>query len=53
MHILKIFQTLNQIAKAKGEIINNINCSGTMILNMDDKYFRYFHEKSKKEALKF
>ncbi len=46
------FSNLNQIAKAKGEIINNINCSGTMILNMDDKYFKYFSEKSKKKGLK-
>ena len=49
---IKNFSNLNQIAKAKGEIINNINCSGTMILNMDDKYFRYFCEKSKKRGLK-
>ncbi len=49
---IKNFSNLNQIAKAKGEIINNINSSGTMILNMDDKYFRYFHEKSKKRGLK-
>ena len=46
------FSNLNQIAKAKGEIINNINCSGTMILNMDDKYFKYFYGKSKKRGLK-
>ena len=49
---IKNFSNLDQIAKAKGEIINNINCSGTMILNMDDKYFKYFHEKSKKRGLK-
>ena len=46
------FSNLNQIAKAKGEIINNINCAGTMILNMDDKYFRYFNENQKKRGLK-
>ncbi len=49
---IKNFLNLNQIAKAKGEIINNINCAGTMILNMDDKYFKYFNEKSKKRGLK-
>ena len=46
------FSNLNQIAKAKGEIINNINCAGTIILNMDDKYFKYFYKKSKKRGLK-
>ena len=40
---IKNFSNLDQIAKANGEIINNINCSGTMILNMDDKYYKYFH----------
>ncbi len=46
------FSNLNQIAKAKGEIINNVNFAGTMILNMDDKYFKYFFKKSKKKGLK-
>ena len=45
------FSNLNQIARAKGEIINNINCAGTIILNMDDKYYKYFYKKSKKRGL--
>ena len=33
MHISKI-NNLNQIARAKGEIIDNITYDGTMIINM-------------------
>ena len=39
------FKNLNQIAEAKGEIINNITPNGTMIINMDDKYYKYFLKK--------
>ena len=42
MLILKNFKNLNEIAKAKGEIINNITNGGTMVINMDDKYCKYF-----------
>ena len=45
---IKNFKNLNQIARCKGEIINNILKSGTMIINMDDNYFKYFIKKSKK-----
>ena len=44
MHIQN-FKNLNQIAKAKGEMINNIIHNGTMIINMDDKYYKYFLKK--------
>ena len=40
------FKNLNQIAEAKGEIINNITPNGTMIINMDDKYYKYFLKKT-------
>ena len=50
---IKNFENLNQIARAKGEIINNITFNGTMIVNMDDKYYRYFIDKSKKRDLKY
>ena len=33
------FKNLNQIAEAKSEIINNITPNGTMVINMDDKFF--------------
>ena len=39
------------IADAKGEMINNIERNGTIILNRDDKFFNHF-EKSKKNKLK-
>ena len=35
------FVNINGIAKAKGEIISNIQKSGTVILNRDDKFFNY------------
>ena len=46
------FKNLNQIAKAKGEMINNIIHNGTMIINMDDKYYKYFLKKTIKNKLK-
>ena len=36
---LENFKNLDQIAKAKEEIINNIMPGGTMVINMDDKYY--------------
>lgn len=49
---IKNFENLNQIAKAKGEIINNIASGGTIVLNADDKYFYYFLKLAKKKCLK-
>ena len=49
---IKNFKNLNQIAKAKGEIINNIISNGTMIINMDDKFYKYFLKKTIKKRLK-
>ena len=49
---IKNFKNLNEIAKAKGEIINNITNGGTMVINMDDKYCKYFKKKSKERGLK-
>ena len=46
------FKNLNQIAKAKGEMINNIVHKGIMIINMDDKYYKYFSKKTIKNGLK-
>ena len=46
------FNNLKGIAKAKGEIINNVENGGTVILNRDDKYFNYFQKKTKKKNLK-
>ncbi len=49
---IKNFKNLDQIAKAKGEIIDNIICNGTMVINMDGKYYNYFKKKSKSRGLK-
>ena len=46
------FKNLSQIAKAKGEMIDNIVPNGTMIINMDDKYYKYFLKKTIKNRLK-
>ena len=46
------FKNLNQIAKAKGEIIDNIVPFGTIIINMDDKYYKYFLSRAKNKKLK-
>ena len=46
------FKNLSHIAKAKGEMIDNIIPNGTMIINMDDKYYKYFLKKTIKNRLK-
>ena len=46
------FRNLKGIAEAKGEIINNIEKNGTIILNRDDKYFRFFEKKRKIKTFK-
>ena len=48
---IKNFKSLDEIAKAKGEIINNIFPSGIMIINKDDKYHNYFLSKAKMRNL--
>ena len=42
------FNNLNSIAKAKSEIIENITKDGYLILNRDDKYFKYLLKLAKK-----
>ncbi len=46
------FDNLKGIAKAKSEIINNIQKNGTIILNRDDKFFKYLCRKAKLKNLK-
>ena len=43
------FKNVKGIADAKGEIMNNIEKNGTIILNRDDKYFKYFKKYQEKE----
>ena len=49
---LENFKNINGIAKAKSEIIENIEAGGTVILNRDDKYYNYLSKKSKAYNLK-
>ena len=46
------FKNLRGIADAKGEIIQNIEKGGTIILNRDDEYFTHLEKKAKKINLK-
>ena len=46
------FHNLNGIAKAKSEIIQNINKNGFLILNKDDKYFNLLSKIAKKNKIK-
>ena len=46
------FKNLRGIADAKGEIIQNIEKGGTIILNRDDEYFTHLEKKAKKNNLK-
>jgi len=48
----KNFNTLRDIARAKGEIIDNVLKDGTIILNKDDKFFSYFFSRAKKKGIK-
>ena len=45
----KNFNTLFDIAKAKSEIMNNINSGGTIVLNKDDRFFNFFYNLAKKK----
>jgi murE/murF fusion protein len=45
------FDNLNAIAKAKSEIIENINKGGYLILNNRDKYFNYLSKLAKKRKI--
>ena len=47
----KNFNTLQDIANAKAEIINNITKNGNIILNKDDKFFSYLSNKAKKNNI--
>jgi len=46
------FKNIKGIAKAKSEIINNIQNNGTVILNRDDKFFNYLNKKAKSKNIK-
>ena len=46
------FKNIEGIAKAKSEIIKNIEPGGTIILNRDDKFFHYLFKKAKIRKIK-
>ncbi len=48
----KNFRSINQIASAKAEIMNNIKENGTVILNMDDNFYNYHKNFAVKKKLK-
>ncbi len=49
---LENFKNKRGIAEAKSEIIENIQPGGTIILNRDDKFFKYLSQKAKMCKLK-
>ncbi len=46
------FKNLNHIAKAKGEIINNITEGGTLVIDRDSKFYNYFKAKAQNKKIK-
>ena len=46
------FSNLRGIAQAKGEIIDNIQDKGTLIINDEIKFYKYFKKKAEKKNLK-
>ena len=48
---IKNFKNLNEIAKAKSELIDKILPNGYVVLNKDDKYFNFFKSKAVKKNL--
>ncbi len=46
------FKNIKGIAKAKSEIINNIQNDGTIVLNRDDKFFNYLNAKARLKNIK-
>ena len=48
----KNFRSINQIADAKAEIMNNIKENGTIVLNMDDNFYSHHKNFAIKKKLK-
>jgi MurE/MurF fusion protein len=46
------FKNIKGIAEAKSEIIENIAIDGTIFLNRDDRFFKFFYKKAKSRSLK-
>ena len=41
---IKNFKNLQGVANAKSELIDNIVKNGTVILNADDRFYKFFNE---------
>ena len=48
----KNFKNLKQIALAKSEIMNNIVSGGSIVLNADDKFYKFHHKIAFKKKTK-
>jgi len=48
----KNFKSINKIAEAKAEIMNNIKKGGYVLLNKDDNFYAYHEKYAKKKGLK-
>ena len=46
------FKNIKGIAKAKSEIINNIDKDGILVLNRDDRFFNYFNSIARRKKIK-
>ena len=46
------FNNIKEIAKAKGEIIDNLGEKGSVLINRDDKFFNYLSKRAKKNKIK-
>ena len=46
------FRSLREIAKAKSEIIDNIQKDGYIVLNKDDKFFNFLSNKAKQNGVR-
>ena len=46
------FKNKDGIAKAKSEIIDNIEKGGTLIINKDDSYYNFFKKKAERNKIK-
>ena len=49
---VKNFKNIKDIARAKSEIIDNISFGGGIVLNKDDKFYKFLRQKALKRNLK-
>ena len=49
---IKNFKNISKIAEAKSELIDNIIDNGSIVLNKDDDFFKFFKNKAIKKKLK-